>query len=52
MIKSGIDLLRSKYRVVSGPITTDDAGQTWLGIDEDGTQYLIKIWVFRDERPD
>ena len=52
MIKLGIDLLRSKYRVVSGPITTDDAGQTWLGIDEDGTQYLIKIWVFRDERPD
>ena len=52
MIEPGTDLLRLKYRIISGPITTDDAGQTWLGIDEDDTQYLIKTWAFRGERPD
>ena len=52
MIASGTELLRSKYRVLSGPITTDKAGQAWLGVDEDDTQYLIKLWPFQGERPD
>ena len=52
MVASGTELLRSKYRLLSGPITTDVAGQAWLGVDEDDTQYLIKIWPFHGDRPD
>ena len=52
MIGPGTELLRSKYRLVSGPITTDAAGQAWLGVDDDDTQYLMKIWPFQGERPD
>lgn len=52
MIKAGNELLRSKYRLISGPITKDAVGQAWLGIDEDDTQYLIKVWTFQGERPD
>ena len=52
MIESGTELLRSKYRLISGPITKDIVGQSWLGVDEDDTQYLIKLWQFQGERPD
>ena len=52
MLASGTELLRSKYRLLSGPIATDVAVQAWLGVDEDDTQFLIKIWPFQGERPD
>ena len=52
MIESGTEILRSKYRLISGPITKDIVGQSWLGVDEDDTQYLIKLWPFQGERPD
>ena len=52
MIASGTELLRSKYRLLSGPITKDVVGQAWLGVDEDDTHYLIKLWPFQGERPD
>lgn len=47
-----MELLKAKYRLVSGPVTTDAAAQAWLGVDEENTQYLIKIWMFETERPD
>lgn len=52
MIASGTELLRSKYRLLSGPITEDVVGQAWVGVDEDDTQYLVKLWPFQGERPD
>jgi len=52
MIAAGSWVLRSRYRLVSGPIVSDLAGQAWLGVDEDGSSYLIKLWAFDGERPD
>lgn len=52
MIEAGNELLRSKYRLISGPITKDSVGQAWLGVDEDDTQFLVKVWPFQGERPD
>ena len=52
MVKPGSELLRSKCRLVSGPVTTDAVAQAWLGVDEDDIPYLVKIWPFHGERPD
>ena len=52
MIRRGQKVLRSRYQLVSGPLGTDDAGQAWIGVDEDDAKYLIKIWSFEGERPD
>ncbi len=52
MIRSGLKVLRSRYQLVSGPVVSDAAGQAWLGVDEDASKYLIKLWPFDGERPD
>ena len=53
MLRPGTEILRAKYRLLPpGPIALDAAAEAWLGVDEDDTQYLIKIWPFSGDRPD
>lgn len=52
MIAKGGKLLRARYQLLAGPITRDDAGQAWLGIDEEDAKYLIKLWPYEGDRPD
>ena len=53
MLCPGTEILRAKYRLLPpDPIATDAAAEAWLGVDEDDTQYLIKIWPFSGKRPD
>ena len=53
MLPPDTEILRAKYRLLSSvPIAPDAAAEAWLGVDEDDTQYLIKIWPFSGERPD
>jgi hypothetical protein len=52
MIAAGLKLLRSRYQLVSGPIVRDVVGQAWIGVDENDSKYLIKLWPFEGERPD
>src|SRR5262245_29943756 len=52
MISTGLKVLRSRYRLVSGPIVTDAASQAWIGVDENDSRYLIKLWPCEGERPD
>ena len=52
MLTTGVQLLRSRYRLITGPILDDGASQAWLGIDEDDSKFLIKVWPFDAERPD
>lgn len=52
MINPGLKVLRSRYQLVSGPVVSDAAGQAWLGVDEDDSKYLIKLWPFDGARPD
>jgi len=52
MIASGLKLLRSRYHLVAGPLVQDAAAQAWVGVDEDDSKYLIKLWPFDGDRPD
>lgn len=52
MIRCGQQVLRSRYQLVSGPLGNEDTGQSWIGVDEDDTTYLVKIWPFEGDRPD
>src|SRR3954462_15547840 len=52
MIRQGLKVLRSRYQLVSGPVFADAAGQTWIGVDDNDTRYLIKLWQFEGDRPD
>lgn len=48
----GQDLLRSRYRLVRGPINHDRISETWIGHDEEDSPFLIKVWSYEGERPD
>lgn len=52
MIAPGLKLLRSRYQLVAGPLVRDAAAQAWVGVDEDDSKYLIKLWPFHGDRPD
>ena len=52
MLTTGIRLLRSRYKLVTGPILNDGISQAWLGVNEDDSKFLIKVWPFDAERPD
>jgi serine/threonine protein kinase len=45
-------LLRSRYRLVRGPINHDQVSETWIGHDEEDSPYLLKVWPYEGERPD
>ncbi len=52
MLAPGVRLLRSRYRLVAGPVLEDSISQAWIGTDEDDTKFIIKVWPFEGERPD
>ena len=52
MLTTGVRLLRSRYKLVTGPIFDDGISQTWLGVNEEDSTILIKAWPFDAERPD
>ena len=51
MLRIGGQLLRSRYKLVSGPILDEGISQAWLGLNEDDNKFLIKVWPFDAERP-
>ena len=48
----GVQLLRSRYRAVQGPIVKDEISETWIGADEKDSEFLIKIWPYEGDTPD
>ena len=52
MLTTGVRLLRSRYKLVKGPILDDGISQAWLGLNEEDSTFLIKVWPFDAERPD
>ena len=52
MLTTGVRLLRSRYKLVTGPILDDGISQAWLGLNEEDSTFLIKVWPFDAERPD
>jgi serine/threonine protein kinase len=52
MLKTGVRLLRSRYKLVAGPVLDETISQAWLGVDEDDSRFLIKVWPFDGDRPD
>ena len=46
MLKTGVRLLRSRYKLVAGPVLDETISQAWLGVDEDDNRFLIKVWPF------
>ena len=52
MIEAGLQILRSRYQLVSGPVESDLVGETWIGVDEDDSRHLIKLWPYAGDRPD
>ena len=52
MLTPGVRLLRSRYKLVTGPVLDEGISQAWLGLNEDDSKFLIKVWPFDTERPD
>ena len=52
MLTPGVRLLRSRYKLVTGPVLDEGISQAWLGLNEDDNKFLIKVWPFDAERPD
>lgn len=52
MLKTGVALLGSRYKLMAGPILAEPISQSWLGVNEDDSKYLIKVWPFDGSRPD
>ncbi len=52
MISPGVQLLRSRYRVVEVPIVRDEISETWIGADEEDSEFLIKLWPYEGGTPD
>ena len=48
----GDRLLRSRYSLVEGPLHDDGISQAWLGVNEEDSAFLVKVWPFDAERPD
>jgi serine/threonine protein kinase/DNA polymerase III delta prime subunit len=48
----GLKVLRARYRLVSGPVVADVAGEAWIGVDDNDSRYFIKLWPFEGDRPD
>ena len=46
MLKTGVRLLRSRYKLLAGPVLDETISQAWLGLDEDDNRFLIKVWPF------
>lgn len=52
MLSRNVRLLRSRYKLVAGPVHDESISQAWLGVDEDDNKVLIKAWHFDGDRPD
>jgi hypothetical protein len=52
VIASGLKLLRARYELVAGPLVRDAAAEAWRGLDEDDSEFLVKLWPFDGDRPD
>ena len=52
MLNLGVRLLRSRYKLVTGPVLDESISQAWLAVDEDDSKFLIKTWPFDGDRPD
>ena len=52
MLTMGVRLLRSRYKLVTGPLLDNGISQAWLGVNEEDSTLLIKVWPFDAERPD
>jgi hypothetical protein len=52
MLTPGVRLLRSRYKILAGPILDEGISQAWRGLSEDDNRFLIKVWPFDGERPD
>jgi len=52
MLATGVHILRSRCRLVAGPVLDGQISQSWIGIDEDDNKFLVKVWPFEGERPD
>lgn len=52
MLATGVHILRSRYRLVTGPVFNGEISQSWIGIDEDDNRFLVKVWPFEGDRPD
>ena len=52
MLTAGVRLLRARYKLTAGPILEEGVSQAWLGVNEDDSKFLIKVWPFEGERPD
>ena len=44
MLTIGVQLLRSRYKLVSRPVIDEGFSQAWLGLSEDDNKFLIKVW--------
>lgn len=52
MIAQGLKLLRSRYRLLAGPLVKDAVSQSWVGVDDEDSKYLLKLWPFEGDSPD
>lgn len=51
-ITTGSQLLRGRYQLVGESIATDGRSQSWTGVDDDDSRYIIRLWPYRGDRPD
>lgn len=52
-LQVGQQVLRGKYRLIEGPLVSDDVSTSWKGRgEEDYKPYLIKVWPFEGDTPD
>jgi hypothetical protein len=50
-VNKGLKVLGSRYELVR-KIAADDVSESWTGVDDYETEYLLKIWPFYDDAPD
>jgi len=50
-MQAGTHVLGSRYELVRH-IVADEVSESWTGVDEYQTEYLVKVWPFRGDSPD
>ena len=50
-MQAGTHVLGSRYELVRH-IVADEVSESWTGVDEYQTEYLVKVWPFRGDSPE
>ncbi len=51
-MRKGDSLLQGRYQLFDDTLPAHPAGDAFVGIDEDNTKHLVKVWPFPANGPD